>query len=71
MQEFDTPVRVTITHVRKRLADLDNLSGKGLLDGIVACGILRDDSPEQVREVRVRQVKGDPETTTIEIETIE
>lgn len=67
---FDSPVRVTIVHYRKRLADLDNLSGKALLDGVVAINILADDSTEQVAELRVTQIKAELERTVIEIEEI-
>ena len=71
MPEFNTPVRVTLIHARKRLADLDNLSVKAAIDGCIACGILADDSPQQVAEIRTRQVKADRESTVIQIEVIE
>jgi Holliday junction resolvase RusA-like endonuclease len=51
-------------------ADIDGLSGKAALDGLVAAGILADDSPQQVAEVIHRQVKGEPERTEIVIEEI-
>ncbi len=65
---FASPVRVSIHSVRKRLADPDGISGKAAIDGVVACGILRDDSPEQVVEVRFSQSKGKRERTLITIE---
>ena len=68
---FTTPVRVTFYHTRKRLADIDGLSGKAVLDGIVAAGILPDDKAQQVAEVTHRQEKGRVEETRIVIETIE
>jgi hypothetical protein len=52
------------------LADHDGLSGKAVLDGIVALGILADDSTKQVAEVGHRQVKGKIERTIVTIETI-
>ena len=67
---FDSPVRITFNHYRKRLCDIDGLSGKAALDGLVAAGILADDSPQQVAEVIHRQVKGEPERTEIVIEEI-
>jgi Holliday junction resolvase RusA-like endonuclease len=70
MPQFTSPVRITITHTRNRLADMDNLSGKAVLDGCVAAGILADDTAQQVTEIRTRQIKGDPERTEIEIEEI-
>jgi len=66
---FVAPVRVTFHHTRKRLADIDGLSGKAVLDGIVALGILADDKAEQVTEVTHRQEKGRMEKTVVVIET--
>ena len=68
---FDTPVRITFTHVRKKLADIDGISVKAAIDGLVAIGILADDSPAWVQEVRHRQTKGSVEETRIVIEAIE
>lgn len=65
---FVAPVRITFVHTRKRLADIDGLSGKAAIDGLVEAGILESDSPQQVEEVRHRQVKGDNEETLIVIE---
>lgn len=65
-----TPCRVVFTHVRKRLADHDGLSGKAVLDGVVLAGVLPDDSTQQVTEVVHRQVKGDVEKTIVTIETL-
>jgi len=71
MPTFDSPVRITFVHTRKRLADIDGLSGKAAIDGLVALKILADDSAKQVTEVIHRQVKGRVETTKIIIEEIE
>lgn len=68
---FTSRVRVSFYHTRKRLADIDGLSGKAVLDGLVEAGILANDSAKQVAEVRHFQSKGDPETTRIVIEEIE
>jgi len=65
------PLRVTFIHTRKRLADLDNLCGKAVLDGIARRTLSGDDSPKQIAEVRHRQFKGETETTVIEIEEID
>jgi hypothetical protein len=48
---------IEIVSYRTRLADADGISAKAAIDGIVMCGILRDDSPKEVSEVRYRQVK--------------
>ena len=62
------PVTITITSYRKRLCDADGISGKAAIDGIVAAGLLPDDSPEYVSEVRYRQIKSSVEKTVITIE---
>jgi hypothetical protein len=54
---FDSRVSVEIVSYRSRLADADGISAKAAIDGLVAAGILRDDSAKEVSEVRYRQVK--------------
>jgi hypothetical protein len=54
---FDSRVSITIVSYRSRLADADGISAKAAIDGLVAAGILRDDSAKEVSEVRYRQVK--------------
>jgi len=71
VQGFGSPVRISFHSVRKRLADIDGLSGKAALDGLVAEGVLPDDSPKFVQEVRHTQEQGKIEKTVITIEQIE
>ena len=59
---FGSRVDIEIVSYRLRLADADGISGKAAIDGIVAAGILRDDSAKEVREVRFRQIKVQNET---------
>lgn len=54
---FDSRVRITIVSFRTRLADSDGISGKAAIDGLVHAGVIRDDSPQYVEEVRYRQIK--------------
>jgi hypothetical protein len=54
---FDSRVDIEIVSYRSRLADADGISAKAAIDGLVAAGILRDDSAKEVSEVRYRQVK--------------
>lgn len=68
---FSAPCRIHFHHVRKRLADLDNLCGKAVLDQLVRVGVFADDSPQQVAEVSHSQSKGDQEKTIVTIEEIE
>ena len=70
---FDSPVSITVISYRTRLCDTDGVSAKAAIDGLVNCGILRDDSPAFVSEVRYRQVKVKNKTeekTLIEIESV-
>lgn len=68
---FSAPCRITFHHVRKRLADIDGLSGKAVIDGFVQVGILANDTAKQVTEVRHCQTKGDNEETRVVIESDE
>jgi len=64
---FNSPVRVHFHSIRKRLADVDGISGKAVLDGIVIAGVLADDSPEFVKQVTHSQEKGVEEKTIITV----
>lgn len=69
-KRFDSPVRVHFHHIRKRLADLDNLCGKAVLDGLIACGILEDDRQAFVKEIKHTQEIGKEERTIVTVEEI-
>jgi hypothetical protein len=69
-QAFNSLVSIHIHSRRHRLTDADGLCGKWLIDAIVQSGLLRDDSPAWVEEVRFSQEKigkSEPETTLVEI----
>jgi hypothetical protein len=68
---FAGRVSIRIQHIRKRLADIDGLSAKAVVDGLVLCGVLRGDSAKQVAEVSHFQTKGEPEKTVVVIEEID
>ena len=57
VKAFDTPVSIAVHNGRNRLIDLDNISIKAALDGIVIAGLLRDDSPQWVGAIEVTQEK--------------
>jgi len=68
---FNTRVRITVVSYRCRLADADGISAKAAIDGLVHCGVLRDDSAKEVGEVCYRQHKvknAEEERTLLEIE---
>lgn len=62
---LSSPVCIRIHSLRKRLADSDGISGKAVIDGIVKAGLLADDSPEFVKEVRFSQAKTEAEEKTL------
>jgi len=70
---FDTLVDIRIVSYRTRLADADGISGKAAIDGLVHAGVIRDDSPKEVREVSYAQIKvknKEDEKTVIQIRRV-
>ena len=70
---FDTLVDIRIVSYRTRLADADGISGKAAIDGLVHAGVIRDDSPKEVREVSYAQIKvknKEQEKTVIQIRRV-
>lgn len=51
------PCRIHVHSLRNRLADIDGISAKAAIDGIVHAGILDDDSPEFLQSVSYSQEK--------------
>lgn len=71
---FGSQVDIRFHCKRKRLIDIDNISVKAVIDGIVLAGLLRDDSPEFVRSVTVSQEKckpGEEEETEVTLTEVE
>ena len=72
---FNQKVVVTITDYRVRLADPDGVCEKFLIDAIVGCGILKDDSAKYIEKViknrplKVKSIK--EEKTVVEIEEVD
>jgi hypothetical protein len=54
---FDTPVSIHIHSFRCRLCDVDGVSGKAVLDGLVHANVIADDSTKEVVEVLFQQTK--------------
>lgn len=54
---FDSLVSIRIHSYRIRLADVDGISGKALLDGLVLAKIIADDTTKEVKEVLYSQTK--------------
>jgi hypothetical protein len=73
MQTFGSPVNIHIHSRRHRLADPDGLCAKWVIDSIVTCGILKDDSVTYVKNVTFSQEKigtKKHESTIITIEEV-
>ena len=73
ISRLDSPCRIHVVSYRHRLADADGISAKAAIDGLIHAGILRDDSPEFVKEVSYSQVKvsgKEMERTEIQIEAL-
>ena len=64
---LDTPVSIHVHSRRKRLLDVDNISAKAAIDGIVLTGLLPADTPEIVKDVTHSQEKSKIEETIISI----
>lgn len=52
---FNSFVHIDIYSRRKAKTDIDNISGKAALDGIVNAGILTTDSPDQITRYQVHK----------------
>ena len=61
------PAKITVINMRKRQIDVDNLSTKALIDGLVHAGVLVDDSPDYVNEVVVKQFQSDNERVIVQV----
>ena len=66
----DPRVSIHVHSIRARLCDADGISAKAAIDGIVAAGLLKDDSPKHVKEVTFSQEKGKVEKTVITIKRV-
>ena len=63
----DEKAKIVITSYRHRLVDVDGISVKAAVDGLVHAGVLEDDGPDYVREIVLRQRKSSKERTVIKI----
>lgn len=69
-QEVYPGYRIRFHSRRRRLCDPDGLYSKAALDGIVRGGVLPDDGPGFVKEVRYSQEKSKIEETVITVEIL-
>jgi hypothetical protein len=68
---FDSQVSIRIASYRIRLADVDGISAKAVLDGLVLAKIIADDTTKEVKEVLFSQTKVKNKTEEKVIVTVE
>lgn len=61
-------VTIDLCSYRKRLVDVDGVSAKSLIDGLVNSRVIEDDSVSFVECVTYRQVKAKSESTVVTLE---
>ncbi len=59
--------KITVINMRKRKIDVDNISVKAMIDGLVHAGVLEDDSPGFVNEVVVKQFQSADERVIVQV----
>lgn len=65
------PIKITFKpHFKDRRKDLDNTRVKGLLDGLVTCGVLKNDNLNHIQKIVLEPVFDDKEGIEVEIEEI-
>lgn len=65
------PVELTIRpHYKAKRQDLDNFRYKGLLDGLVAAGVLKNDNLTCIQKITLEAIFDEREGVEIEIEEI-
>jgi hypothetical protein len=68
---FDSLVSIRIHSYRCRLCDVDGISGKAVIDGLVLAKIIADDTTKEVKEVLFSQTKVKNKTEEKVIVTVE
>lgn len=70
--EGNYPVEITFKpHFKDYRQDLDNFRYKGLLDGLTACGVLKNDNLKHIQKIVLEPVFDNREGVEIEIKELE
>lgn len=69
-KRLSPPYHIRVHTIRKRRGDVDGISAKAAIDGLVKAGILGEDHPEFVQKISFTQEKGSEEKTIITIEEV-
>lgn len=65
------PVEIVFKpHFKDHRQDLDNFRCKGLLDGLVACGVLKNDNLKHIQRIILEPIFDDKDGVEIEIREI-
>ncbi len=65
------PIEITFRpYFKDRRQDLDNTRVKGLLDGLVACGVLKNDNLKHIQKITLEPIFENKEGIEIEIKEI-
>lgn len=66
------PCKITFKgHYKDHRQDADNLRYKGILDGLVACKVLKNDNLNCIQEIVIKPIFDDKELLEIEIEKLD
>ncbi len=68
---FDSQVSIRIDSYRIRLADVDGISAKAVLDGLVLAKVIANDTTKEVKEVLFSQTKVKNKTEEKVVVTVE
>ena len=63
------PYDITVHSIRKYPVDIDGISAKAAIDGLVKAKILGDDSAKWVKKISFTQEKGTEEKTIITLKS--
>lgn len=66
------PCKITFkAHFKSKRMDIDNTRLKGVLDGLVACKVLKNDNLNCIQEIRILPIFDGQELLEIEIEKLD
>ena len=69
--EGNYPIEIVFKpHFKDRRQDLDNFRYKGILDGLVACKVLKNDNLRHIQKITLEPIFDDKEGVEIEIKEI-
>lgn len=65
------PIKLTIyKHFKDKRQDLDNVRIKGILDGLVKCGVIKNDNLNCIQEITYKAIIDGKDNIEIDIEEI-